>query len=95
MPSALVSLKSKVRLSPGEERLLKLLPHTGKRISTEELTKLFYNGRIEPFNGRLVVIGMVRSLQRKIDTIKTSPVYVHATERSGPYPMFVWRSNRA
>lgn len=93
MASALVSLKSKVRLSPGEQRLLQLLPTGGRRISTDELTKQYYSGKPEPFNSRLVVVGMVRNLQRKIGTIKTSPLYVHCSDRAGPYPMEVWRSN--
>ena len=95
MPSTLDYLQSKVRLSEGEKRLLKLLPPSGKRITTGELAKKFYAKRDEPFNARLVVVGMVRTLQRKIGTLPDAPIYVHTTERSGPVQMEVWRSRHA
>lgn len=94
MPSALASLQSKVRLSPGEKRLLALLPASGKRINTLELTKLYYARRPEPFNGRIVVVGMVKTLQKKIKTVKQPPFYIHNSERAGPIPMEVWREKR-
>ncbi len=91
MSSALASLQSKVRLSPGEERLAKLLPASGKRMNTHELTGLYYNQRTKPFNSRLVVVGLVRTLQQKIETVKNPPFIVRTSERAGPYPMKVWR----
>jgi len=93
MKSISVSLENKIRLSPGEKRLLELLPTEGKRINTGDLAKKFYAGKVEPFNSRLVVIGLVRNLQRKIKMVKGSPIYVHSTQRSGPYQIEVWKSN--
>jgi hypothetical protein len=94
MSSALASLQSKgVRLSQGELRLLALLPPNGKRITTHDLAKKFYakkGGRL-PFNSRHVIVGMVRTLQRKIETVKAPPFIICNSERAGPYPMEVWR----
>ncbi len=94
MRSALASLQSKIKLSPGEQRLVALLPSSGKHITTRELAKMYYAKREAPFNSRLVIVAMVRNLQRKIETIHASPLYVNSSERAGPYPMQVWRSNK-
>jgi len=82
---------SGVRLSQGELRLLALLPPQGKKITTRELAKKYYAKRPEPFNSRGVIVGMVRTLQRKIETIKAPPFIICSSERAGPYPMEVWR----
>ena len=93
MPSALASLQSKIKLSPGEQRLVKLLPASGKQIGTDALAMKFYSQRKEPLNGRLVIVGMVRSLQKKIKTVKDPPFVICSTERSGPYPIKIWRQD--
>jgi hypothetical protein len=94
MPSALASLQSKIRLSPGEQKVIKLLPPSGKRITTGELAKLYYAERQEPFHSRLIIVGIVRNLQRKIASVKSPPLYVQCTERAGPHQMQVWRTRK-
>lgn len=95
--SALVSLQSKIRLSPGEQKLIALLPTNGKKITTQELTKKYYanNNRRMPVHPRLVVVGMVRTLQKKIESVKAPPFYICSSERAGPYPMEIWRQRNA
>jgi len=95
MASSLASLQSKVRLSKGEIKLLQLLSPHGKRIDTFELAQKYYAKQDAPFNSRLVIVGMVRTLQKKIKTVDDPPFYVCTTERAGPYPMQVWRSRHA
>lgn len=95
MQSALASLENKIKLSPGERKLISLLPPSGKRITTEELAEKFYEGKQQPFNSRIVIVGMIRNVQRKISRCKRPPLYVHRSERAGPYSIEVWRSGSA
>lgn len=48
-----------------EERLLKLIPRNGERISTDVLTKKFYQRDI-PANGQQMVTNCMRSLVNKV-----------------------------
>lgn len=73
-------------LSAGEIRLLELLPKDGTRIDTEQLTRRFYARRVAPYNARIVVMNLVRALQKKTrGKVKRSP-------RAGPNSVEVWRN---
>src|SRR5215510_12827869 len=93
MISALDSLQRQIRLSPAEARLFKLLPSSGKQITTKELAALFYEGRKQPFNSRIVIIGLIRNLQKKINVSHVA-FRLKSSERAGPYPMKIWRESR-
>lgn len=73
---------AQILLSPQEAKLLKLVPPHGK-IDTERLAKRFYGGDI-PMHGRVIIVGLVRTL-----TIKRK---LHRSERRGPHPIEVWRA---
>lgn len=81
-----------MRFSPSEERILSLLPQGGERITTEALARLYY-GRAIPFNGRIIVAGLVRNLERKT-TLMKDPTRVRRTRRAGPHPIQVWLERR-
>jgi hypothetical protein len=79
-----------VRLSPSEERLMALLPLSEeRRIDTKRLIAKFYRGGEEPFNARMIVLGMIRTIERKLPRMKSAR-RLRRTERSGPYPIEVW-----
>jgi hypothetical protein len=80
--------KLKVRYSPKERRIFAALPHDGTRINSRALTSRLY-GREVPFNGRVIVVGTVRSLQRKM-IINEEKVIIHSTPQSGPFPIEFW-----
>lgn len=55
-----------VKYSKAEERLLKLIPKSPKRITSQELVKKYYAGTVElPFNAQKIVVGMVAGLVEK------------------------------
>lgn len=74
-------------LSPSEERLLGLLPRDGQRVTTKDLLKKFYRGRVVPENGQIVISGIVRKLAAKT---RGSDLVVRRGVRTGPHPMKVW-----
>jgi hypothetical protein len=80
-----------MNLSPSEERLLGLLPRDGQRVSTKDLLKKFYRGRVVPQHGQIVISGLVRSLVQKT---RTSEVRVCRSRRAGPRPVKVWTEKR-
>lgn len=69
-------------LTPAEQRLYKLLPPRGRKTDTEKLAEQYFNNKI-PFHGRIIISGMIRSMQRK--------GYVGRGERTGPVAMKVWK----
>jgi hypothetical protein len=78
------TVQRQVRHSKNEKRLLEILPRSGRKMTTAELVKAFY-GRNVPTNGRIRIMNLIRSVQRKaIVTIQTS-------DRAGPHPIEVWR----
>jgi hypothetical protein len=80
------------KLSPGEQRLLDLLVREEGKISTNTLTRLFYDGRERPYNARQTVVGLVRSLCDK--TLVDPSMRVRRTKRGGPHPIQVWVERR-
>lgn len=77
-----------VRYSPAEQKLFALLPR-GRRnaILTTDLAHQLH-GRRAP-HGRAQVIGTAKSLLRKM-RLNREPFRLRKTERSGPYPVFIW-----
>jgi len=79
----------KIKYSPSEEKILKLIPKNGSRVSSEELLKLFYGRKQRPFFARNVIIGTLRSLARKMEK-NHDPYRLHKSERKGPKPIDFW-----
>ncbi len=79
---------STVRYSPGERKLFSLL--TDKPMSSEALSEKFYRGHKEvPFHGRKIVIGLVTSIQKKVNANKEK-FQIMKSDRKGPHPIEVW-----
>jgi hypothetical protein len=78
-----------VNYSPSEKRLLDLIPRDGKRITTEELTKKRYAGESVPFNARMIVLGALTNLIRKVEYNREDFKIVKGI-RKGPAPIEVW-----
>jgi hypothetical protein len=81
-----------INFSPSEERLLRLLPRSGRRVTTKDLVERFYKGRVVPENSQIVISGIVRKLATK--TQRGGRVRVRRSERAGPHPMQVWIEHR-
>lgn len=80
-----------VRLSKNEKRLYGYITRacrSGGRISTDELTKRFYNN-VVPINGRVYVANMLRSLKRKCSLVDGMRC-IESTEGSGRKALEVW-----
>jgi hypothetical protein len=84
-------MTSQRRFSPGETKLYNLLPPDGTKMTTTELTKLYYQDREdgEPEHARVTVVGLVRSLVNKTSKMHTVRK-VRRTQRQGPKPLEVW-----
>lgn len=78
-------------LSPGEMRLLRLLPTNGKKVTTDKLVERFYRDKEMPEYGRLVIGGLIRSLVKKT---QMASLKVRKTDRRGPRPIEVWIEQR-
>lgn len=85
----MVSSTSKVKYSPTETQLLRLLPKGGRHISSEELAKKLYRYNVSPFYARNVIVGMMRTLIIKVQKNK-EPFRILKTERAGPTPTQYW-----
>jgi hypothetical protein len=75
-----------VKYSTNEIKTFKLL--SKRRKSTADLVNGYY-GKNVVFNGRKIMIGMLRSLKRKMAANK-EPFHIQSTERHGPYSMEFW-----
>lgn len=83
-----------MKYSPSEQRMLKLLPRNGRKLTSVELVEKFYNGSGEaPYHARNIVITVLRSLRRKTAHNKEE-FRVASTPRSGPIPMSFWLEQR-
>jgi hypothetical protein len=80
-----------IRLSDHEEKVMKLIPSNGEKISSRTIVEKFYNGRV-PMHGRVNVGGILRSLSKKT---RLNDVRVRRSKRAGPYPIDVWLERRA
>jgi hypothetical protein len=80
----------KVRYSKGEQKLFKLL--STRKLSSTELVERYYNGN-ETFNSRKIMIGLLRSLGRKMAANRES-FKLLSTDRSGPRAMFFWLGSK-
>jgi hypothetical protein len=69
--------------------LLDLIPRDGQKITTEELTKKRYAGETVPFNARMIVLGALTNLIRKVDYNREDFRIVKGI-RKGPAPIEVW-----
>ena len=92
MQSASDFLTDKVEsLSPSERLLLNLL--SNKPRDTDELAKAFYSRKGKqaiPFNGRVIVSSLARSLSKKVAATRGAGYNVRRSERRGPHPITVW-----
>lgn len=85
------------KYSVSEKRLFALLSE--EPISSETLSEKFYSKHPEPgasqmpFHGRKIIIGMVTSIQRKMDVNK-EPFRLVKSDPRGPYPINVWLEPR-
>lgn len=61
--------------------------------SSEELTRKFYGKNAVPFHSRKIIIGMITSIQRKMDANK-EPFRLVKSDPRGPYPINVWLEPR-
>lgn len=77
----------KVKYSKGEQAAFKALAEK-PRSSTDMLPK-FYPDKVMPYNGRKILIGMIKSLRAKMLANK-EPFKLCNTERQGPHAMQFW-----
>lgn len=83
------------KYSKGEKELFKLIPQDGKRISSEELTKLRKRNRGWKIgNPRNTVSSQMRSLVAKV-AIYEKKFKLCRTPQSGPYSIEYWIEPRA
>lgn len=76
----------RVGYSPAERRVFGHL--CLERLTSEEISRLHY-GRNMPYNGRRIVIGLLRSLVRKTRHNR-EPFRIGHTDRAGPHSMSFW-----
>jgi hypothetical protein len=76
-----------MKLSPGEQRALAILPPNGGRVSTAKVAARYYKALHPTTNQRIVVTGLLRSLERKT---ARATVRVKRSHRAGPHPIEVW-----
>ena len=77
---------AKVKYSKGELAAFKAL--SDKARSSTIIVEKVYPADV-PYNGRKIVIGMLKSLQRKMVANK-EPFKLVSSERSGPHPIEFW-----
>lgn len=75
----------KVNYSSMERKLYALIPKDGTPINTLKLMKKYYGNDV-PFNGRIIVTGMMRSLIAKVERNK-EPFVITKSARNGPNPI--------
>jgi hypothetical protein len=80
--SPMASTRSKIKYSPQEQTLLRLLP-TGKRISSMELDNQLYTTANRPFHSLKSVSATMTSLMKKLDYNKDKYMIIKGP-RSGP-----------
>ncbi len=76
-----------INYSPSETRVLKLL--RAKPQSTIALCERYYYPQEPPFNGRVIVVGILSSLKRKAE-INQDSFRIRKSERAGPNPIKFW-----
>lgn len=80
----------KVKYSEKERALLALLPKGGGRITSTAIAEGYYSGRRPfPFHGRIIIIGTLRSLARKV-AHNREPFRIAKGPRNGPHPIEFW-----
>lgn len=79
------SSNTSIRLSPSEERIFTFITQKVK-LTTKELTRLYYNSRV-PINGQNIVNGLTKRLE--IKTRRQRP-RIRREKRKGPKPIEVW-----
>lgn len=80
----------RVRYSPAEREIFSFLREHPR--DTVVIARLHYgrkNGGDVPFNGRQIVIGALRSLERKVRH-NGEPFSIESSKRAGPRPMTFW-----
>ncbi|HEX2558396.1 MAG TPA: hypothetical protein VHK86_08765 [Nitrososphaera sp.] len=77
---------TKVKYSKGEQNVFSAIGAKAKT-STQILEKVYPDG--VPLNGRKIVIGMIKSLKKKM-TINKEPFKLCNSELSGPHAMEFW-----
>lgn len=81
--------KSMMRYSGREQKFLALLPKDGSKISSTRIGDLFYGRATRPFHSRVIIIGVMRSLMRKVRHNR-EPFRVVKGPQSGPRPIEFW-----
>jgi hypothetical protein len=81
------SPSARLKLSPGELRLLTLID--ARKQTTEELADRYYAGQTKPEHYRIVISGMLRRLEKKTQSLPSAN-RVKRSERRGPYSTTVW-----
>jgi hypothetical protein len=79
--------------SARERSVFKLLPKDGKRITTNQLVKLYYKNDSRQLNANANIVGVIRSLIRKVDVNK-EPFRIQKSARAGPHPLEYWLEKR-
>lgn len=79
-----------IKYSPTEERLLKLIPRFGEKITTKALAKRFYRNREMPEHGQIYIANAMRSLGRKL-VRNREKFKLMRTPQSGPREIQFWR----
>lgn len=82
-----------VSYSPAEKEVFALL--SSKQQTTSSLVERRYTKRGEPapFHAKTSIVGIIRTLARKIDHNK-EPFVLKTTARTGPRPMTCWLEKR-
>jgi hypothetical protein len=85
--------RQQIAYSPAEERLLKLIPRNGRRITTDKLTAMQYQHRQKPFNADAIVRATLRSLMKKVEFNQERYRIVKGPQR-GPHTSEIWSEKR-
>lgn len=85
------TLRSDGKYSPGERKIFAILSRVP--VSTISIAEARWQNGDAPVNSRHVIIGAIRSLQRKIEANR-EPFRIAGTRRLGPKPMSFWLEPR-
>jgi hypothetical protein len=83
----------KIKYSPLEQRILKLIPRDGRKINTLELASQVYDPGEAPVNSRQTVLLAVTKLIYKSDE-NEEPWEIFRSKQKGSHPYYYWIEDR-
>lgn len=79
----------KKTFSPTEEKLLRIFPRDGQRVTTEKLTKIYYRGKEIPRYGQIYIANTMRGLVSRVNP-RRDGFKIKRTPKSGPRKIQFW-----